>query len=331
MPRHIWYHEHPVLLVKMAAKDQNCKVAQKEYKSSRKNAKPMVLELRVDYYLNSNVFSLMINGIIKHILYHREQIPQPFDQLMKTYMYSQCAQNVSNLARANAQLKENQILKITKTFGELFERLEAIFVSVEKIKIKRIAVILGATLFTPKEIHCIEFPVLFEPSVRFPLTDQPPPRRCITQMFRALFIASNNVTWPKIYPTNIIILVEMKRDCKVDWFLPKMSYTLPNQGYTITYKIMTPTGTPNVSAPNYRSTTDCGISSIRPEFEIYESPQIGPRSQPDITTNAVDAHLINGIGDLNISASRSPSVCTEVDDYIWFQMPNNVKGFVSKP
>lgn len=225
------------------------------------------------------------------------------------------------------KLRQNQISLITKIFIDLFSNLEKVFQCFENTRIRRIAVLLGATIATPKEVHFIDLPrrLLMKQengAVSNPFASD----RSLTQMFRTLFIKSSCKTWPCISPTNITVLLLMRRDCKSEWFLPKTCYVLPHCNneviYRLTHSLNTSLGTPiNDLKSRGRYTCMC-------PFDVYESPMTGPQNckAGQLPPNNCASVPTSGVYKQKMDVGSDTE---EDDDLIWFQMPVSAKGILN--
>ncbi|GAB6024449.1 hypothetical protein CHUAL_009608 [Chamberlinius hualienensis] len=118
-----------------------------------KSVHPRIINLNCDKELDKEMRYNMVIGIIKHILYHREQIPQPYSTITEKEIFS----NDSKQGFLETKLKT-----LLQELQELFKNLREILVdnAAEEDTIQRVMVALGNNLLTTKEIHCIEIPKL---------------------------------------------------------------------------------------------------------------------------------------------------------------------------
>ncbi|XP_053385550.1 uncharacterized protein LOC123526237 [Mercenaria mercenaria] len=91
-------------------------------------------------------------------------------------------------------------------------------------EIHKVAVAIGATAVSPKEIFVIQLPPLN------PDADNLSGKACVKSLFRQLIMQDPLADVKQISPTNISLLLYAPRKSKLPWFYPKPTYKLPVRG-----------------------------------------------------------------------------------------------------
>ncbi|KAL4237364.1 regulation of exit from mitosis [Mactra antiquata] len=190
-----------------------------EIQTPNKNVKSA--SVLFDGGLQSSVRSQLIIELLKYVLYERQQIPQPFDQVKR---------DVALKAEKSAEMK---ILKLgrscMKKAGDCVNKLEQIIENLNQAfhicpEIKQAVISIGATIVSPKEIYVIHLPPLN------PDADNLSGKSCIKSLFRQLIMQDPLCDVKQISPTNITLLLSAPRNSNLSWFYPKASYKFPVRG-----------------------------------------------------------------------------------------------------
>lgn len=166
----------------------------------------------------------LVKDILKFLLYHRDQIPLPFDQL-KYYFERQ--ENIKKGSEAN---KLGHLLENVQDFCD---NLDNIFS--QPAPVDSVLILIGPTLATPKETFKIHFTNdLFSE----PLLDVPSTKLCSRLLHKSLvtYNALIDTTPPPI--SSLHILFQGQRSSNIQWFKPKLSFKIPKRGQYFTFHIL---------------------------------------------------------------------------------------------
>ena len=234
-------------------------------------------------------------------------------------------------------------------------------------EIRQVAIVLGATTVSPKEIYVIQFPPLS------PEADNLSSKESVKSLFRQL-ITQDPLGHIKAIPvTNMSVLVNAPRQSLFSWFLPKATYKLPNRGNQFHFNLCSNTGV-HGSQDLSRDFSVIDLSGFEPlESSVMDSPmsEVHSSTSSDCSGSLsaeyvhIDSeHDIEIVDDcesedvtpknLTIESMTSDStvdmsqegkgLCGNIDisdadegiysltnqEYIWFQSPVVVKGFKQK-
>ena len=133
-------------------------------------------------------------------------------------------------------------------------------------EITQVAVLLGATTVSPKEIYLLQFPPLS------PEADNLLSKEAVKYLFRQL-VTSDPLGQIKAIPiTNMTVLINAPRNSSCSWFLPKDSYRLPNRGNQFHFNLLSTTdvhGSQDLS----RDFSVIDLSGFEPfESSVMDSP-----------------------------------------------------------
>ncbi|XP_005100549.1 uncharacterized protein LOC101860661 [Aplysia californica] len=198
--------------------------------------------------LSRNRGSLVVE-LIKYLLYERQQIPVPFDDLDKFLRSTRTnSQSHSRFHHQNGQFGQSESLARTflskfsssknhqqqKTEGvitnlsNIFDQLRKAFESCPEIE--QVAVVFGATVVSPKESYVINFPPPCADADCLPFLS------CKRTLFKQIIDKDIlGVMRHDLSPTNMMLLLSAPRTCPVQWFLPKISLGAPQRGNVISF------------------------------------------------------------------------------------------------
>ncbi|XP_030075892.1 MAD2L1-binding protein isoform X2 [Microcaecilia unicolor] len=161
--------------------------------------------------------------LLKHVLYQRQQLPLPYDQLV--YFYQRpCQQQADELFQKRwctnlAESKKCQ--RILAELEQLFGHLETLF---SLTLVPRVLLLLGGNTVCPRELYEVNMEGIKvgngEQSLKTSF--------CMQKIFRTLFLADvfSDLQSPAIM--GAMLLVQGHRDCGIDWFRPKLAYKEPS-------------------------------------------------------------------------------------------------------
>jgi hypothetical protein len=103
-------------------------------------------------------------------------------------------------------------------------------------EIDKVAIAIGATAVSPKEIFVIQLPPLN------PDADNLSSKACVKSMFRQLIMQDPLGDVKQISPTNISLLLFAPRKSHLSWFYPKPTYKLPVRGRQFEFSLQSKYG-----------------------------------------------------------------------------------------
>ena len=134
-------------------------------------------------------------------------------------------------------------------------------------EITQVAVLLGATIVSPKEIYLLQFPALS------PEADNLSSKEAVKTLFRQL-VSQDPLSHIKAIPiTNMSVLINAPRKSTCSWFLPKDSYKLPNRGNQFHFNLLS-------------STDDHGSQDLSRDFSIIDLSGFEPL-EPSVMDSSV--------------------------------------------
>lgn len=103
-------------------------------------------------------------------------------------------------------------------------------------EIQKVAVAVGATAVSPKEVFVIQLPPLN------PDADNLSGKACVKTLFRQLIMQDPLGNVKQISPTNISLLLYAPRKSELSWFFPKPTYKLPVRGRQFEFNLQSKCG-----------------------------------------------------------------------------------------
>lgn len=213
--------------------------------ASLSNKKPnKSYDIFFDGALLSDTRGLLVVEIMKFLLYQRQQIPVPFDELKNlpkkessTSAKSSSIIELQNMAKSflsnKPSFKGHQSQKtdgILSHLSQLFDQTQKTF---EKCpEIEQVAIVFGSTVMSPKESIVINFPPSCADADCVPF--QTGKRLLFKQMMEQDVLGSLPVT---LGPTNLMLTLSAPRACPVQWFLPKIALKAPKRGAVVTLNL----------------------------------------------------------------------------------------------
>uniref|UniRef100_A0A8D0H6L9 MAD2L1 binding protein n=1 Tax=Sphenodon punctatus TaxID=8508 RepID=A0A8D0H6L9_SPHPU len=172
--------------------------------------------------------------LLKHVLYQRQQLPLPYDQL--GYFYKR------PLPR---QLQEEDMIKkvhptdlgSSRKCQQVLMELEGVFQHLETMfsltLIPRVLILLGGNAMNPKELYEINLEGISVGSADESLQTQ----SCVRKLFHSLFLADVFSELQAAPVMSTVVMVQGHRDCGIDWFRPKLNYKVPTRGRKLFVKL----------------------------------------------------------------------------------------------
>lgn len=256
----------------------------------------------------------IINDLVKYLLYERGQIPMTYDQLKDVISVETkkiCENDKCKSRSVNCQEVFLQDIEA------LFSAVNYVFTNI--VPVRKILVIFGPSIISPKESFMINFPTEFYEGTIISH------KCCMRKVFRQL-IAKNfldNTKSPNS-GTSLFLLFWAPRNCNYEAarLLPKLSFNAPNRGlrflinFTFSHVVK--------RSPNISLTTDDKVDISGIEL-LDDSLGDGPS---DSRTASSPLHKSTSVADTPSCLENSDQ--TESDDFIWYQSSTVVKGFKEK-
>ncbi|KAM6185124.1 MAD2L1-binding protein [Rhynchocyon petersi] len=167
--------------------------------------------------------------LLKHIMYQRQQLPLPYEQL-KHFYWKPSPQAEDVVRKKPWTAAEASSRKCQQTLVELesvFSHLESLFA---RTLVPRVLILLGGSAVSPKEFYELDLSRLVSDNMEQSLNTA----ACLRHLFRAIFVADvfSELQTPPLMGT--IIMALGHRDCGEDWFRPKLNYRVPSRGHKLT-------------------------------------------------------------------------------------------------
>ncbi|XP_008827281.1 MAD2L1-binding protein [Nannospalax galili] len=166
--------------------------------------------------------------LLKHIMYQRQQLPLPYEQLKHFYRRSPQAEDM--VRKKPWTTTEASSRKCQQALAELESILSHLQDFFGRTLVPRVLILLGGNVLSPKEFYELDLSRLAPFSVDQCLSTA----ACLRRLFRAIFMADafNELQAPPLMGT--IVMVQGHRDCGEDWFRPKLNYRVPSRGHKLT-------------------------------------------------------------------------------------------------
>ncbi|KAM9666990.1 MAD2L1-binding protein [Trichechus inunguis] len=167
--------------------------------------------------------------LLKHIMYQRQQLPLPYEQLKHFYRKPspQAEEVVRNKPRTATETSSKKCQQALAEMESVFSHLEGLFA---RTLVPRVLILLGGSALSPKEFYELDLSRLVPDSREQSLNTA----ACLRRLFRAIFMADafSELQAPPLMGT--IIMAQGHRDCGEDWFRPKLNYRVPSRGHKLT-------------------------------------------------------------------------------------------------
>uniref|UniRef100_A0A8C6D263 MAD2L1 binding protein n=1 Tax=Moschus moschiferus TaxID=68415 RepID=A0A8C6D263_MOSMO len=167
--------------------------------------------------------------LLKHIMYQRQQLPLPYEQLKHFYRkpFPQAEDAVKKQPRAAAEMNSRKCQQTLAELESVLSHLEGLFA---RTLVPRVLILLGGNALSPKEFYELDLSRLAPSSMDPSLSTA----ACLRLLFRAIFLADafSELQVPPLMGT--IVMAQGHRDCGEDWFRPKLNYRVPSRGHKLT-------------------------------------------------------------------------------------------------
>lgn len=162
--------------------------------------------------------------MLKHVLYQRQQLPLPYDQLA-FFSRRDCNPDDSSVMPRSLRNEQNNCKKsqrILLELEEVFQNLETLFMLT---LVPCVHILLGGSVVNPKEMYEVNMEqVAFGSNEESLKTIS-----CIRQLFHTLFIKDLFNELKSAPLMNTVLLVQAQRNCGIQWFRPKLNYRVPTR------------------------------------------------------------------------------------------------------
>ncbi|XP_003702673.1 MAD2L1-binding protein [Megachile rotundata] len=246
----------------------------------------MDINVTFDEPLTSNNCVKLVTELLKYILYQKQQIPFTYDSL-------------SQLQVKNTDRNSTSIKTLLNSLKNTTEQLDSQF-HLSGCKIKEIAILIGATIVSPRLHIRVEFPpdVL---SSQEHLECKHAPRKPLLNLMRSILECSefqDALTTP-LNPTNTFVLIQKSDSNAVsEFFLPKPQYMPPtHKSNYFVFKLQ--------HSDELKMDCNC-IDIVKVYNEVSEHN----------TNKSKDIQFLNNS---NINTTHCP--------YRWYQSKEVIKGF----
>ncbi|XP_078256089.1 MAD2L1-binding protein [Rhinoraja longicauda] len=166
----------------------------------------------------------LVCELLKHVLYQRQQLPLPYDQLA-FFSRRDCGPDDSSMMPRSLRNVQNNCKKsqrILLELEEVFQNLETLFMLT---LVPCMHILLGGSVVNPKEMYEVNMEqVAFGSSEESLKTIS-----CIRQLFHTLFIKDLFNELKSAPLMNTVLLVQAQRNCGIQWFRPKLNYRVPTR------------------------------------------------------------------------------------------------------
>ncbi|XP_055119977.1 MAD2L1-binding protein [Symphalangus syndactylus] len=167
--------------------------------------------------------------LLKHIMYQRQQLPLPYEQLKHFYRKPspQAEEMLKKKSRATTEVSSRKCQQALAELESVLSHLEDFFA---RTLVPRVLILLGGNALSPKEFYELDLSLLAPYSVDQSLSTA----ACLRRLFRAIFMADafSELQAPPLMGT--IVMAQGHRDCGEDWFRPKLNYRVPSRGHKLT-------------------------------------------------------------------------------------------------
>ncbi|XP_067841327.1 MAD2L1-binding protein [Heptranchias perlo] len=166
----------------------------------------------------------LVCELLKHVLYQRQQLPLPYEQLsfFSRRERGPADSSVLSRSRRNEQSNCKMIQRALMELDEVFQNLAAMFMLT---LVPCVHILLGGSVVNPKEMYEINMERLAFGSTEESLKTI----SCIRKLFHTLFVEDLFNELKSIPLMNTLLLVQGHRDCGIQWFRPKLNYRVPNR------------------------------------------------------------------------------------------------------
>lgn len=170
--------------------------------------------------------SKFVCEILKYLLYQRQQLPMPYDQLLFFQKKQQTMSRADELVARKPVKTEGwdgkKCQRVLKEIEEVLLHLEELF---SLSLVPRVLLLLGGNIMLPKELYEVNLEGIALGNLEQSLKTA----ACLRKLFRTLFMADILSDSKPVRLMTTTVMVQGHRDCGVGWFRPKMDYQVPTR------------------------------------------------------------------------------------------------------
>lgn len=270
-----------------------------------------------------------LSEIVKYVLYTKSQIPLPYDQLVKDKPLQEQTQKAAASLQEDGDRKAPVIYGQAKRLQDRVKKLQQHIACIQSTcldagsSIQEMAVILGATLVSPKEVYRVKIESGLVTGSAAVLAQDNLTRYVV----RSLVSIGLEANVHSISPTNCFVLFFVPRSSEFGTVaFPRMSFKVVPRGSHVCLHLNLD-GSINSKDENYCRVTQDPEQSGR--------VKIGDRLAEDVDKQTVckEETVIEAELDLpflmeGLSLDEGEG---QKDDYIWFQLATVFQGFRELP
>ncbi|NXX97775.1 MD2BP protein, partial [Centropus bengalensis] len=193
--------------------------------------------------------------LLKHVLYQRQQLPLPYEQLA---YFSRRDEDASKKP-PSVNLASKKCQQMLMELEGVFQHLEAMF---SLTRVPRVLILLGGNIMSPKELYELNLESIYEGSAEENLKTA----SCVRQLFHSLFVADVFSELEDLPVVGTVVMLQGHRDCGVDWFRPKLNYKVPTRGRKLTVNLSCG-GAINISASPHQR-----VASTLEDYVWFQAP-----------------------------------------------------------
>ncbi|XP_063430615.1 uncharacterized protein LOC134712718 [Mytilus trossulus] len=189
-------------------------------------------DLIFDGGIQSHTRCILVKEYLKYILYERQQIPVPYEQVKQGLKIMEDQQHNDIKTRPDqkppvrrslvSKMELRKITKLVKGLEELFEKLVENFEICPEVR--QVLFLLGGTTVSPKECYLITLPPYH------PESNNLSSKFCIRYLMRELIMQDFVGKLKDVRTTNAIVMLNAPANSGIKWFLPKPNFKMPSRG-----------------------------------------------------------------------------------------------------
>ncbi|XP_069092345.1 MAD2L1-binding protein isoform X2 [Pleurodeles waltl] len=160
--------------------------------------------------------------LLKHILYQRQQLPLPYEQLEFFYRNRQ-QDEPSKKSRSKELADRKKCQRVLADLEEIICNLETLFTLTI---VPRVLLLLGGSTACPKEMYEINMEGVLAGSAEQSLKTRP----CLRKLFHSLFVTDAFSEFKASPIMGAVLMVQGHRSCGTEWFRPKLNFKVPSRG-----------------------------------------------------------------------------------------------------
>uniref|UniRef100_A0ABM5FS20 MAD2L1-binding protein n=1 Tax=Pogona vitticeps TaxID=103695 RepID=A0ABM5FS20_9SAUR len=174
--------------------------------------------------------------LLKHVLYQRQQLPLPYEQLACFYrrqLPRPPGQDEDVTRKACSKDQDSNNKKCQQVLHDLegvFQHLENMF---SLTLVPRVLILIGGTSVSPKEFYEINLQGVSVSNAE----DSLQTAACVRKLFHSLFLADVFSELQSGPAMGVVVMVQGHRNCGIDWFRPKLNYKVPTRGRKLTINL----------------------------------------------------------------------------------------------